>query len=96
MISRAGEYYVGGPTDFSSSDPAIYRSSLGPISEKRNVLRTNQYNSKWLNEPHFVGSFETDRFVYFVFREAAVEYINCGKVSNTSPKLIFSCKHFQI
>lgn len=79
MICRSGEYFVGGPTDFSGSDAAVYRSSLGP-GERRTVLRTNQYNSKWLNEPQFVGSFETDKFVYFVFREAAVEYINCGKV----------------
>lgn len=44
------------------------------------MLRTNQYNSKWLNDPQFVGSFEAGEFVYFIFRETAVEYINCGKV----------------
>ena len=33
----------------------------------------------WLAQPDFVGSFETEDFVYFLFREAAVEYMNCGK-----------------
>lgn len=31
--------------------------------------------------PHFVHSFAHGDFVYFFFRETAVEYINCGKVS---------------
>lgn len=48
------------------------------------MLRSSQYNSKWLNDPQFVNSFEAGEFVYFVFRETAVEYINCGKVIITS------------
>lgn len=32
-----------------------------------------------LDKPDFVGSFEVDDFVYFFFRETAVEYMNCGK-----------------
>lgn len=32
-----------------------------------------------LLEPHFVGSFDIGDYVYFFFRESAVEYINCGK-----------------
>lgn len=75
LITEDGGYYIGGPTDFSGSDFAIYRS-IG----KNNITRTKQYDSLWLNEPQFVGSFETDRFVYFLFKEAAVEYMNCGKV----------------
>lgn len=31
--------------------------------------------------PNFVSSFTQGDFVYFFFRETAVEYINCGKVS---------------
>ncbi len=31
--------------------------------------------------PQFVGSVESEDHVYFFFRETAVEYINCGKVS---------------
>lgn len=30
-------------------------------------------------EPNFVGSFDIGDYVYFFFRETAVEYINCGK-----------------
>ncbi|XP_073996502.1 semaphorin 5c isoform X4 [Rhodnius prolixus] len=70
-----GQYFAGTPMDFSGADPAIIRD-LGSTSN----LRTNQYNSNWLNEPQFVGSFETDTHVYFLFRESAVEHINCGKI----------------
>lgn len=76
LMTLDGQYYAGSPMDFSGADSAITRD-LGPSYV---FLRTNQYNSKWLNEPQFVGSFETDAFVYFMFRESAVEYINCGKV----------------
>lgn len=75
-MSDNGEFYFGGSADFSASDYLISRS-IGEHS----TIRTKQYNSMWLNEPQFVGSFETNSFVYFLFREAAVEYINCGKVS---------------
>lgn len=54
------------------------------------IIRTDQYNSKWLNSPQFVGSFEAGDFVYFVFREAAVEYINCGKVHTIEICVLFT------
>lgn len=31
------------------------------------------------SEPNFVGSFDIGDYVFFFFRETAVEYINCGK-----------------
>lgn len=31
------------------------------------------------SEPNFVGSYDIGEYVYFFFRETAVEYINCGK-----------------
>lgn len=74
-MSEQGEYYFGGPTDFSSSDAVISKNSGSDVT-----IRTMQYNSFWLNDPQFVGSFETENFVYFLFRETAVEYMNCGKV----------------
>ncbi|XP_024887509.1 semaphorin-5A [Temnothorax curvispinosus] len=75
LLSRgpSGGLFAGAPTDFSGADPAIYRTLASPN------LRTRQYDSKWLNDPQFVGSFETEDHVYFLFRESAVEYINCGK-----------------
>lgn len=75
LLTSEGHYFAGSPMDFTGADSAITRDLGAPY------LRTIQYNSKWLNEPQFVGSFETDNFVYFLFRESAVEYINCGKVS---------------
>ncbi|XP_011264749.2 semaphorin-5A [Camponotus floridanus] len=75
LLSRgpSGGLFAGGSTDFSGADSAIYRTLASPN------LRTRQYDSKWLNDPQFVGSFETEDHVYFLFRESAVEYINCGK-----------------
>jgi Sema domain len=76
LMTASGRFFAATTTDFSSADPVISRS-LGDI----NTLRTSQYNSMWLSEPDFVGAFETQEFVYFLFRESAVEYINCGKVN---------------
>lgn len=58
----------------------LYFRAIGIAAYGGHTLRTPQYNSKWLNEPQFVGSFDDDKFVYFVFREPAIEYMNCGKV----------------
>ncbi|XP_044004864.1 semaphorin-5A isoform X2 [Aphidius gifuensis] len=74
LLARSnGGLFSGTPLDFSSTDAAIYRTLASPN------LRTQQYDSRWLNDPQFVGSFETKDHVYFLFREIAVEYINCGK-----------------
>ncbi|KAL4716213.1 hypothetical protein ACJJTC_004707, partial [Scirpophaga incertulas] len=78
LLSSNGEYYAGTPADFSSSDTTICRSS-GAAKHSSDTLRTPQYDLNWLNEPQFVGSFEDDSFVYFVFREVSVEFMNCGK-----------------
>ncbi|XP_045779006.1 semaphorin-5B [Maniola jurtina] len=78
IFASSGEYYAGTPTDFTSSDTAICRSR-GASPRKSEMLRTTQYDFNWLNEPQFVGSFEDESFIYFVFREIAVEYLNCGK-----------------
>lgn len=56
-------------------DSAFIRS-LGPGV----TLRTHKYDLKWLSSPKFIKSFEASGFVYFIFRENAVEYLNCGKV----------------
>ncbi|CAG9793298.1 unnamed protein product [Diatraea saccharalis] len=79
VLTVSGEYYAGTPTDFSSSDTTICRSK-GAAPRMVETLRTPQYDLNWLNEPQFVGSFEDDHFVYFVFREIAVEFMNCGKI----------------
>ncbi|TRY98713.1 hypothetical protein DNTS_010266 [Danionella cerebrum] len=73
IITESGEVYAATVTDFSSRDPIVYRS-LG----KMPPLRSAQYNSKWLNEPHFVSAYEVGRFTYLFLREIAVEQ-DCGK-----------------
>uniref|UniRef100_A0AAR2JHF0 Semaphorin-2A n=1 Tax=Pygocentrus nattereri TaxID=42514 RepID=A0AAR2JHF0_PYGNA len=73
MLTDSGELYAATVIDFSGRDPVIYRS-LGSMPP----LRTAQYNSKWLNEPHFVSAYEVGRFTYFFLRETAVEQ-DCGK-----------------
>ncbi|KAF0038966.1 hypothetical protein F2P81_009450 [Scophthalmus maximus] len=74
MVTEKGELYAATVIDFSGRDPVIYRS-LGNIPP----LRSAQYNSKWLNEPHFVSVYEIGRFAYFFLRETAVEN-DCGKM----------------
>ena len=32
-----------------------------------------------VSEPNFVASYDIGEYVYFFFRETALEYINCGK-----------------
>ncbi|KAM4538121.1 semaphorin-5B-like [Fundulus diaphanus] len=74
MVTQRGELYAATVIDFSGRDPVIYRS-LGNLPP----LRTAQYNSKWLNEPHFVSAYEIGLFAYFFLRETAVEN-DCGKM----------------
>ncbi|KAF9424911.1 hypothetical protein HW555_000212 [Spodoptera exigua] len=64
-----GELYSGTVADFSGMEPIIYREPL----------QTEPYDSMTLNAPDFVNSLVHGNFVYFFFRETAVEYINCGK-----------------
>uniref|UniRef100_A0A4W3JJ20 Sema domain-containing protein n=1 Tax=Callorhinchus milii TaxID=7868 RepID=A0A4W3JJ20_CALMI len=73
LITSTGELFAATAMDFPGRDPAIYRS-LGGLPP----LRTAQYNSKWLNEPNFVSSYNIGNFTYFFFRENAVEH-DCGK-----------------
>ncbi|XP_043199748.1 semaphorin-5B-like [Amphibalanus amphitrite] len=69
VLSSEGDVFAATPTDFSGLDPALYGRKL----------RTQKYDSRLLSAPDFVGSFEAGDFVYFVFREDAVEYMSCGK-----------------
>jgi len=64
-----GQLYAGTVADFAGVDSIVFRAPL----------RTQQYDSKQLNAPDFVGSLWRGDHVFFFFREAAVERINCGK-----------------
>ncbi|XP_019736270.1 semaphorin-5B isoform X3 [Hippocampus comes] len=73
VLTERGELYAATVIDFSGRDPVIYRS-LGGMPP----LRTAQYNSKWLNEPHFIAAYDMGLFTLFFLRENAVEH-DCGK-----------------
>ncbi|XP_034246839.1 semaphorin-1A-like [Thrips palmi] len=68
-IYSDGQLYAATAADFSGGDPLIYR----------NPLRTERADLKQLNGPNFVSTMSYGKFIYFFFRETAVEYINCGK-----------------
>ena len=67
--SSRGSLYAATVADFSATDSLIIK----------NQLRTEQYDYMHLNSPDFVGALEDEEHVYFFFREAAVEFMNCGK-----------------
>ncbi|MBN3298392.1 semaphorin-3C [Amia ocellicauda] len=65
------ELFSGMYIDFMGTDAAIFRSVT-----RRNAIRTDQHNSKWLSEPIFIdaqlipdGSDPNDAKLYFFFRE---------------------------
>ncbi|XP_069983917.1 semaphorin-1A isoform X5 [Penaeus vannamei] len=64
-----GELYSGTVADFQGTIPLIFRQPL----------KTDHNDYKQLNAPDFVHSFDYGDFVFFFFRETAVEYMNCGK-----------------
>jgi hypothetical protein len=87
------ELYIGTDADFSGNDPIIYREPLqtdqydslslnGEIWRDSAAVNDNCHDDKNLpfSAPNFVGSFTFGDFVYFLIRETAVEFINCGKV----------------
>uniref|UniRef100_A0A673BD16 Sema domain, immunoglobulin domain (Ig), short basic domain, secreted, (semaphorin) 3B n=1 Tax=Sphaeramia orbicularis TaxID=375764 RepID=A0A673BD16_9TELE len=79
--NNCDELYAGVATDLMGRDFTIFRS-LG----RRPSIRTEQHDSRWLNEPKFVGSFwvpesenPDDDKIFFFFRETAVEAQGLGK-----------------
>uniref|UniRef100_A0A8C6NY40 Semaphorin 6D n=1 Tax=Nothobranchius furzeri TaxID=105023 RepID=A0A8C6NY40_NOTFU len=75
LFAGMGKLYSATVADFQASDSVIYRS-MGDGS----ALRTIKYDSKWLKEPHFLHAAEYGNYVYFFYREIAVEHSNLGKV----------------
>ncbi|KAG9332463.1 hypothetical protein JZ751_014561 [Albula glossodonta] len=77
------ELYAGVATDLMGRDFTIFRS-LG----RRTSIRTEQHDSRWLNEPKFVNAFwvpesenPDDDKIFFFFRETAVEAQGLGKAT---------------
>ncbi|XP_010134989.1 PREDICTED: semaphorin-6A isoform X4 [Buceros rhinoceros silvestris] len=81
-----GKLYSATVTDFLAIDAVIYRS-LGDSP----TLRTVKHDSKWLKEPYFVQAVDYGNYIYFFFREIAVEYNSMGKV--VFPRVAQVCKN---
>ncbi|XP_076995004.1 semaphorin-6A isoform X3 [Tamandua tetradactyla] len=81
-----GKLYSATVTDFLAIDSVIYRS-LGDSP----TLRTVKHDSKWLKEPYFVQAVDYGDYIYFFFREIAVEYNTMGKV--VFPRVAQVCKN---
>ncbi|XP_028661095.1 semaphorin-6A isoform X2 [Erpetoichthys calabaricus] len=81
-----GKLYSATVTDFLAIDAVIYRS-LGDSP----TLRTVKHDSKWLKEPYFVQAVDYGDYIYFFFREIAVEYNSMGKV--VFPRVARVCKN---
>ncbi|XP_069376281.1 semaphorin-3C [Paralichthys olivaceus] len=76
------ELFSGMYIDFMGTDAAIFRSLT-----RRNAVRTDQHNSKWLSEPIFIdahlipdGTDPNDAKLYFFFRERLTD--NNGNTKN--------------
>ncbi|XP_040568273.1 semaphorin-2A [Lepeophtheirus salmonis] len=75
--------YSATNAEFTKADTVIFRGDIfDPVSNRREYTykRTIKYDSYMLDKPDFVASFEVGEYVFFFFREIAIEYINCGKV----------------
>ncbi|PBC28684.1 Semaphorin-1A [Apis cerana cerana] len=64
-----GQLYAATVADFSGGEPLIHRDKI----------RTERSDLNQLNGPNFVSSFAYEDYVFFFYRETAVEYMNCGK-----------------
>ncbi|KAL3102484.1 hypothetical protein niasHS_001226 [Heterodera schachtii] len=60
--------FIGAISDFSATDPLIYRRKLS----NGETMRT-QKDDRVLDDPHFVGSFVYRTYVYFWYRERAAD-----------------------
>ncbi|XP_069040744.1 semaphorin-3F-like isoform X2 [Lepisosteus oculatus] len=79
----SGNLYAGVHVDFMGTDAAIFRT-MG----SRPAVRTEQYDSRWLNEPVFIqvrkipdSTEKNDDKLYFFFREKSLE-------SGSSPSVL--------
>uniref|UniRef100_A0A8C9SNZ5 Sema domain, immunoglobulin domain (Ig), short basic domain, secreted, (semaphorin) 3Ga n=1 Tax=Scleropages formosus TaxID=113540 RepID=A0A8C9SNZ5_SCLFO len=80
-----GNLYAGVHVDFMGTDPAVFKT-MGDTP----AIRTEQYDSRWLNEPVFIqirqirdSSERNDDKLYFFFREK-----NLDAVGGASPSVL--------
>ena len=87
-----GDLYSATVADFSATDSLIIKDNLRTeqydfkqlnckyyISYASFLTKSLFFSSTYI-APDFVNALEDENHIYFFFREAAVEHINCGKV----------------
>lgn len=75
--------------DFAGTDALIFRKNLSSTGAGEGAdlgLRTQRHNTAFLSRPHFVGSFHSQDYVYFFFREEATD----SAASYDSPSTTYS------
>ena len=63
----------------------LYIGHIWRVVDNKDVY-TYQNVYLCLVDPDFVSSYETNEYIYFFFRESAVELMNCEAVSVTNQK----------
>ncbi|CEF66548.1 Sema domain and WD40/YVTN repeat-like-containing domain-containing protein [Strongyloides ratti] len=80
FIRDGDELYTSSVTDFDSMDPLIYRKNVTISNQSDLGIRTVKDDERFLNSPHFVGSFMYGEYVYYWLREEATECDNCDPI----------------
>nr|KAG5703764.1 hypothetical protein BaRGS_009562 [Batillaria attramentaria] len=86
LLHNEDEVFTCGTNAFSPNctwRPAERLSEVSRVIDGKAICpydpRHNTTALMTSNEPNFVSTYEFGNFVYFFFREIAVEFINCGK-----------------
>ncbi|XP_052792359.1 semaphorin-2A-like isoform X2 [Mya arenaria] len=74
--------YFGTFTDFIKNSPIFYRPSYAVDGVTYSEKSTDMEDTKWLNLPQFVGSFDEGNEVFTFFRETALEYTENNQKKN--------------
>uniref|UniRef100_A0A0K0F5F7 Sema domain-containing protein n=1 Tax=Strongyloides venezuelensis TaxID=75913 RepID=A0A0K0F5F7_STRVS len=80
FIRDGDELYTSSVTDFDSMDPLIYRRNVTVSNQSDLGIRTVKDDERFLNSPHFVGSFMYGEYIYYWLREEATECDNCDPI----------------
>ncbi|VDM53688.1 unnamed protein product [Angiostrongylus costaricensis] len=82
--SELSSVYSGIRTGMAGENHLIYRPALvDKDQEVHSSMRSVYTDNRWLYEPQFVGSFDVGEYVYFFFREIAIE-------SGTTERSVYS------
>ncbi|XP_077863671.1 semaphorin-6A-like [Saccoglossus kowalevskii] len=76
-IFAYGSLYAGTASDAMKS---VIARSIENDDSLNTDLKTLDHDSRWLNDPDFISSFDIGEEVLFFLREIAMEYSNYGKV----------------